>query len=186
MIKELETSRLILRHFKLTDVDKMAKINTCHDVMKYFPAVYTYDQTLAFIEGVIEKYKRNDLAVYACICKNSGQLIGSVGVTYHDFQSFFTPCYEIGWRLDSSYWNKGYATEAAKEILKYIFIELMINEVVSYAPVTNTPSIRVMQKIGLQFRGEYFRHTLWDLKSPLSKHVLYRLSRNHYLKGYIL
>jgi RimJ/RimL family protein N-acetyltransferase len=181
MIKELETRRLILRRFKLTDVDRMAEINSCPDVMKYFPAVYTYDQTLAFIKGVIEKYKRNHLAVYACICKENGQLIGSVGVTYHDFQAFFTPCYEIGWRLDKSHWNRGYATEAAKIALKSAFEDHLLNEVVSYCPLVNKASIRVMQKIGLQFKGEYFRHTVWDESSTISKHILYRLERAEYL-----
>lgn len=184
MIKELETNRLILRRFALSDVQRMSEINSCEEVMRFFPKIYTFEDTLKFIKSVMKKYENNDLAVYACVSKLNNTFIGSVGITYHNFKSFFTPCYEVGWRLDKQYWNQGYATEAAKGVLNYGLIELCIDEIVSYSPVINTASIRVMQKIGMKFYQEYFNHTLWDKNSPLSKHILYRITREEYLRDF--
>lgn len=180
MIGRLETKRLILRPFELSDIDRMSKINASTTVMRYFPEPYSIERTVNFIEGIISKYQKNQPAVHACVCKKTNELMGSVGVTYQDFEAYFTPCYEIGWRLDNQYWHQGYATAAARAILAYFFNVLNFNEIVSYTPVQNEASIRVMQAIGMQHTGEYFNHTLLDKAHPLSKHILYRLSLSEY------
>lgn len=181
MIATLETQRLILRAFRLSDTNAMAKINASKKVMRYFPEPYSQEKTKHFIEAVIAKYQRNQPAVHACILKSNSVLIGSVGVTYQNFNAYFTPCYEIGWRLDDAYWHQGYATEAAKTILTHYFQSLNFTEILSYTPVINKASIAVMESIGMQHTGEYFNHTLLPLNHPLSKQILYRISAKQHI-----
>ena len=180
MIDTLETHRLILRPFVLSDIDSMVAINASKQVMRYFPEPYSVDKTVLFIERVLAKYQNNQPAVHACICKKTNDLMGSVGVTYQDFTAYFTPCYEIGWRLDEKYWHQGYATEAAKAVLNYYFESLNFTEIVSYTPVLNKASIGVMKAIGMQHIGEYFHHTLLPAEHPLSRHILYRIAIDQY------
>ena len=85
MIAKLETKRLILRPFELSDIDRMSKINASTKVMRYFPEPYSIERTVNFIEGVIAKYQKNKPAVHACVCKRTNELMGSVGVTISTF-----------------------------------------------------------------------------------------------------
>jgi RimJ/RimL family protein N-acetyltransferase len=59
-------------------------------------------------------------------------MIGFLGLIPPSFEAHFTPAIEIGWRLGSMHWNKGYATEAALAVLDYGFKQLKLNEIVSF------------------------------------------------------
>ena len=105
-----------------------------------------------------------------------GELIGFIGLNYTEWQSHFTPAVEIGWRLSSQHWNKGYATEGAKAALQFGFNQCALQEIVSFTVPANIRSIRVMEKIGLSrdIKGD-FAHPKLPADHPLSKHILYRL-----------
>ena len=86
--------------------------------------------------------------------------------------------------LASKHWGQGFATEGAKAVLDYAFRKLKIPEIVSFTAAGNAKSIRVMQKIGLQHNeADDFYHPDIEDTCPLKRHVLYRLSREIYLKG---
>lgn len=53
-------------------------------------------------------------------------------------------------------WGKGYATEGAKALIDRGFCELRMQRVISAASTANVASIRVMEKIGLQFQMKFF------------------------------
>jgi RimJ/RimL family protein N-acetyltransferase len=61
---------------------------------------------------------------------------------------------EIGWRLNSLSWGKGYATEAAKPIVEHAFVALRLPRIIADIDPGNTPSMRVAEKIGLTYVGE--------------------------------
>ena len=104
--------------------------------------------------------------------KVTGKFIGYVGFHEIGFDADFTPGVEIGWRLAADYHNRGYATEAATEVLSHAK-ELGIDRVYSFTAKVNVPSERVMQKIGMEKAGE-FAHPKLPADSPLSLHLLYR------------
>jgi hypothetical protein len=56
---------------------------------------------------------------------------------------------EVGWRLASEHWGHGYATEAAREALRFGFVEVGLDEIVSFTVPQNERSWRVMERIGL-------------------------------------
>jgi RimJ/RimL family protein N-acetyltransferase len=105
--------------------------------------------------------------------RETGELAGFIGLSVPSFEAYFTPCIEIGWRLDAPYWNRGLATEGAAAVLRYAFEQLGIPEVVSFAVAANIPSRRVMEKLGMIYEGE-FGHPSLPEGHPLQRHVLYR------------
>lgn len=105
--------------------------------------------------------------------KSTGHFIGYVGLHEIGFDAEFTPGVEIGWRLAADYHNKGYATEAAKEVLRLAKIK-GIERLFSFTADINKPSERVMQKIGMEKVGE-FDHPKLSAESPLCRHILYRI-----------
>ena len=61
----------------------------------------------------------------------TGEFIGFVGLSVPRFEEHFTPCVEVGWRLASSSWGRGYASEGARAALAHAFGPLGLDEVVA-------------------------------------------------------
>ena len=150
MSKIIETDRLILRTWNDNDLQPMLAINQDPKVMEYFPYLQDLEMTKNFIDKVNTHFENHGYSLYATVRKDTGEFIGFIGLLIADFESHFTPATEIGWRLSSKHWGKGFATEGAKAVLDYAFRELNIPEIVSFTAAGNAKSIRVMQKIGLQ------------------------------------
>jgi RimJ/RimL family protein N-acetyltransferase len=184
----LTTNRLILRTWKPSDIPLMAAISSDPLVMEHFPAIQDITATQALIDHINQHYKKFGYAAYAVEIKDTHEFIGFVGLNHPpfaipNFQPVTLPIVEIGWRLSSQHWGKGYATEAAKAVLHYAFTELNLGEIISFTVITNNKSRRVMEKIGLQHsEADNFNHPKLEENSALSKHVLYRLTRNEYIK----
>jgi RimJ/RimL family protein N-acetyltransferase len=98
---------------------------------------------------------------------------GFVGLSRPAFETSFTPCVEIGWRLARGCWGRGYATEGARAAVAFGFERLGLEEIVAFTVPGNLRSIRVMEKIGMTF-SEEFDHPLIAPGHPLRRHLLYR------------
>jgi len=178
----LTTKRLILRTWQNSDLEPMTAINQDSNVMEYFPGLQNTDQTLQFINRIKQHQDDHGFSLYAIEIKNTGEFIGFAGLLIPSFEAHFTPAVEIGWRLASSHWNKGFATEAAKAVLNFAFTKLNLEKVVSFTVENNLRSRRVMEKIGMHYDPEDdFAHPKLDKTSPLCRHVLYRLTKDEYL-----
>ena len=182
MVVILETSRLIFRTWQDQDLDLMLQINQDANVMEYFPGLQGLETTQNFIQKVRDHFDKFGFSLYAVVRKDNEEFIGFIGLMTVDFDAHFTPATEIGWRLGSKHWGLGFATEGAKAILDHSFRVIELPEIVSFTSKDNARSIRVMQKIGLKYNSmDDFDHPKLDTTSPLRQHVLYRLSRSHYL-----
>lgn len=178
-MKILETEHLLLRTFKESDVAPMLAINQDPKVMEYFPALQNEEETRALIDRINAHQEQHGYSLYAVELKATGEMIGFVGLMYRDFEAHFTPVVEIGWRLASTHWNQGYATEAARAVLDYAFSVLGLKEIVSFTSEINMPSRRVMEKLGFTHNPkDDFDHPKLEPSHRLSKHVLYRVSAN--------
>lgn len=152
------SKRLGFRNWKAEDVKAMSKINADPEVMKYFPATLSAEETAGFIERSMRMFEERKYCYFACELLESSTFIGFIGLSYQTYESEFTPCTDIGWRLNKAYWNKGYATEGAIRCLQYGLESLELDTIVATATKINTPSIRVMHKAGLK--------KLMDFKHP--------------------
>jgi RimJ/RimL family protein N-acetyltransferase len=181
----LETERLWLRHWREADEDPMCAINQDSEVMAYFPELQDRATTLRFFEKVRTHFAEHGYGLWAVEEKSSGEFIGFIGLMAVDFEAHFTPAVEIGWRLASSHWRRGLATEGASAVLRYAFTALDLDEIVSFTSVDNKASRRVMEKIGLQ-RGvaDDFDHPQLPDGHVLRAHVLYRLKCDDCLGGH--
>lgn len=172
MATEMETPRLLLRRWQQSDVDDFIKMNADPQVMRYFPAPYSSERTQQFYAAIQEEFAECGYGLYAVQEKSSGAFIGFTGFHRAAFNASFCPCVEIGWRLASAYWNRGYATEGAKACLAHGFTSLGFEKVYSFTALQNLPSQRVMQKLGMQFY-ENFEHPDLPDNHPLKPHVCY-------------
>ena len=177
----VETERLILRPWKIDDLESYAKLNADPRVMEFFPSVKTYAESKEEYERIVAHSEVRKWGLWAVSVKNGSDFIGFIGLRYEDFPSPFTPAVEVGWRLAFDFWGKGYATEGALASLRYGFTVLYLNEIVSFTPFPNKRSQRVMEKIGMHHNSkEDFDHPKLPQGHRLSRHVLYRLSRREW------
>jgi [ribosomal protein S5]-alanine N-acetyltransferase len=174
-----ETERLYFRAWKETDKPIFAQMNANPNVMKYFVKALDARESDAFVHRIEKHINEKGYGLWAVELKEEKQFIGFIGFNYTDFQSDFTPCIEIGWRLHKDYWDQGYATEGAKGCLNYGFNCRGLDEVYSFTTVLNKGSEKVMQKIGMKKIKE-FDHPNIEITHVLCKHVLYGIRKEEF------
>jgi len=145
-------------------------------VARYLPSVLTRTESDALLERIVAHFDAHGFGLWAVEDLAGGELLGFTGLTRPRFETWFTPCVEVGWRLCSASWGRGYATEAARAAVHAGFTELGLHEIVSFTVPANTASRRVMEKLSMVQDGE-FEHPLLAEGHPLRRHVLYRLQR---------
>ncbi|RTZ16592.1 N-acetyltransferase [Vibrio aquaticus] len=180
----LETNRLRLRQWQPSDTEAYIAMNADEKVMRFFPSTLNREETLAQIGRAHAYIEKHGWGFWAVELKSTNEFIGFVGLLGQDAQSGFpnAPLVEIGWRLSSKHWGKGYAPEAARAALKFAFTELKLSEVYSFTALQNEPSRRVMEKIGMKNTGQNFRHPKLPKGHELEHHCLYRITSNQWLE----
>lgn len=94
------------------------------------------------------------------------------------------PPVEIGWRFLPEFWGRGLACEAARASLAFGFHQLGLEEIVAFTAVANTPSRRLMIRLGMTRDPEDdFDHPSLPDDHPLLRHVLYRMAREEFHPG---
>lgn len=168
--KQLETERLILRAFALTDAEAMFN-NWCNDpeVTKYMTwnPHGTLEVTKSLLSSWINEYEEGNKYRYGICLKENNLLIGSIDVV-----KFVDSCPEIGYCLSKQYWNNGFMTEALNELIRYLF-ELGYKKILIQADAENIRSNKVIQKCGFKFTHTEHR----DYCSPIK---LYPVDINCY------
>ena len=179
----LLTRRLRLSDFSASHLPDLARMNADPEVMRYFPATLNPEESVALLQRITEHQRINGYSLFALHLKESDAFVGWCGLMVVPFEAHFTPAVEIGWRLNKIFWGKGLATEAAEAVLRLGFVELGLSEIVSFTAEFNQPSIRVMQKIGMQSEPkDAFDHPKLPTNHPLQRHILYRLTKSLWLK----
>ncbi len=177
----IATPRLILRTWQKQDAEAYYQINQDPDVIAWLRGSLTLPEVNAFMAAANQHQQQHGYTLWAVELEKTGELIGFIGLNYTDWKSAFTPAIEIGWRLGSQHWGKGYATEGATAALNHGFNTMELKEIVSFTVPANVRSIRVMEKIGLQrdVNGD-FAHPKLPADHRLSQHILYRLTQDAY------
>lgn len=173
----IETERLILRQWQSSDLAPFAELNADPDVMRYFAARLSREESDA-LAGRFKKLidNKGGWGFWAVELKATRQFVGAVGLIHQADRFNFSPCTEIGWRLAKSFWHQGLAYEAAIHTLNFAFNQLQLDEVVSFTTVQNTPSERLMKRLGM-VKQSYFNHPALAADHPLAEHVLYKITR---------
>jgi RimJ/RimL family protein N-acetyltransferase len=174
----LTTKRLVLRAWRDSDREPFAGLNADPRVMRHFPATLTRDESDDLVDRCIAHEAAHGFTFFAVELRESGEFIGMTGLARPAFESHFTPCVEIGWRIAFDHWNRGYATEAARECLRFALDQLGLSEVVAFTAPGNAPSRRVMEKLGMtRDPADDFDHPRLAEGHPLRRHVLYRAAK---------
>ncbi|WP_286998836.1 MULTISPECIES: GNAT family N-acetyltransferase [Comamonas] len=173
-VRELETTRLLLRQWKDADYPAFARMSADAETMRYFPSVLTENESRVIADRCRALIEERGWGFWAAENKASKEFIGWIGLHVPSAELPFAPCVEIGWRLARHVWGKGLATEGASAALDFAWHELGLPEVVAFTTLGNKRSERVMQRLGMVRDALTFEHPALPQGHPLREHVLYR------------
>ena len=148
----LRTARLLLRPFTEGDTEAIFTLQSSLRVLRYWDAPPWRDRAQAerFIAACKQMEQEGSGARLAIEGAGDGVFIGWCCLVK------WNPEYRsasMGYCLDEAAWGKGFATEAASALLQWAFDALDLNRVQAQADTRNTPSGRVLEKLGFVREG---------------------------------
>ena len=151
--KTLTTDRLLLRRFTLNDAEDMFRNWAASEKVTRYLTWQPYqsvEDVRGYIQYVIDGYEKPDHYNWIIELKELRQAVGAIDVirTRDDIAS----C-EIGYCLGDRFWGKGIMSEALREVIRFLFLEVGMNRIQATHDVNNPASGRVMAKCGLQYEG---------------------------------
>jgi len=144
----LTTNRLRLREMVIGDLDFVAKMLACPEVMRYYPQVYNREEAARWLERQLNRYREDGHGLWLVEDRNTREPVGQVGVNLQQIEK--QPIVEVGYLIDQPFWQKGYAIEAASACKEYAFCQLHAEAVHSLIRPANIPSQRVALRNGMK------------------------------------
>ena len=180
----IRTERLLLRGWRAGDRAPFAALNGDPVVMEHFPGTLDTAESDEMADRIEEFFAEHGFGLWAVEVPGVSDFVGFVGLSIPRFETHFTPCVEIGWRLAREHWGRGYAPEAARAALRFGFERAGLAEIVSFTVPGNLKSRRVMEKIGMhRDPADDFDHPFLPPGHALRRHVLYRLGAEEWRRA---
>ncbi|MGJ5675780.1 MAG: GNAT family N-acetyltransferase [Nostochopsis sp.] len=154
----LETERLILRKLCMQDAVDMYEYALDPEIaaLGLWLPFHSIEDSLKDLTEVIEGYDKGEIFVWAIELKSNSKMIGRIGLGDYSLKNARA---ELGYASNRKYWGQGLITEAVKQIIEFSFINLAMNRIQAVCLPENVASIRVLEKVGMQFEGVQREYT---------------------------
>lgn len=146
--KTIQTDRLLLRPLSPDDLETVHEYASDPENTRYmlFLPNASIAETAAFLASAEQEWQREQPTSFEFAVVLDGLQIGAVFVALSEEGEQG----EIGWILNKKYWNRGYATEAAKAVLAFAKEQLHLRQAVAHCDARNAASANVMKKLGMR------------------------------------
>jgi ribosomal-protein-alanine N-acetyltransferase len=146
----LESKRLILREWELSDLDDFFEYCSVPGVGEMAGWFHheNKDKSLEILNMFI-----NEKKTFAIVNKENNKVIGSLGIEKYGLEDKLSEFFnykgrEIGFVLSKDYWGKGLMAEAVKLVINYLFNKLDYDFLLCGHYDKNYQSKRVQEKCG--------------------------------------
>jgi [ribosomal protein S5]-alanine N-acetyltransferase len=170
IIPEIETARLKLRPYTEADIPQLVRLVSAREVAATTLRIahpYTEQDARDFLAGAHDA----DKIWVAIALRSDGTQIGGVGLRLEHHHQHA----ELGYWLGVPYWGQGYATEAARAMMRYGFERLNLHRICASHFKHNPVSGRILLKLGMRHEGcrrEHLRK--WDQFIDLEQYGILR------------
>ena len=148
----LETSRLVLKPWTVADIDALHRLWTDADVRRYLwdDVVVSRDRAEQTVAQTIDYAERSGIGMWCIYRRESPNLIGFCGFRFiEDSQDV-----EILYGLTPAVWKQGLALEACIAAINYGFAAILFEQVFGRTDVPNVASVRLLERLGMEFKGQ--------------------------------
>lgn len=171
----LDTPRLMLRPLGSEDLGLLLGLNRDPAVMRHFPARVSEEQTREQLGHLLLHQEEHGFGAWVGVCRETGDFRGLFGLHHVSIEVAFAPAVEIFWRLEPASWGHGYATEAARGVLRFGLEELELGHVVGFTAAVNERSLAVFGRVGMERDARFdFEHPKLPPGHRLRSHVFFR------------
>ena len=147
---KIKSERLILRSISEMDIENIHILHSLKEVDKFntLGIPKNIEETKLLVENWIAENSKDNIQrfTFAIELKTDDSFIGTIGINVGKAKYKNA---EVWFKFDPKFWNKGYATEALREILNYGFNDLMLHRIEAGCAVENIGSIKVLEKVGM-------------------------------------
>lgn len=188
----IETPRLILRNYKLSDLNDYFAYISQPNIGPRTGGWPPYKSKAKAKERL--KLEIDKPLQFAIELKAEHKVIGSIELmpfnkknySYITDKTFLktkaNKMREVGYLLNEDYWNSGYMTEAIKGVLDFAFNELKLKAVHGGYYEPNAASGRVQEKNGFEYIGREKDHIKWYLTDEYVDLVILGITAKRYKK----
>ncbi len=180
----LTTERLILRDFLERDWEALLAYQQDPLYLRYNEwTSRTEEDVREFVQRFLDQQTQSPRIKYqfAVTLKSTGQLIGNCGVRRDSPEAHEA---DMGYELDPKFWGNGYATEAARTVMRFGFLHMNVQRISAWCVADNVGSARVLEKLGMRLEKrmrnhQYFKGRWWDTLSYAISYEEWRRLANH-------
>ena len=149
----LETERLILRKMSPDDRDDFFTMRSDKRMHEHTDTTPDHDisKTDAYLAKMMRGVDENRWIIWAIQNRASGRVIGSVGIW--NFDEVQTTA-ELSYGITPEFQGRGYMSEALARVIEYAFATLKLTALEAYTEAENTPSRRLLERIGFVESGQ--------------------------------
>jgi RimJ/RimL family protein N-acetyltransferase len=181
---KLTTVRLILRPVTVKDAKSIALNANNLEVSKWLlalPYPYTLKDAKWWVHHSTKKWKDKKKEDYAfgIELKSENKIIGGIGV-HHVSKDQGTG--EVGYWIGTNYHQKGYGTEALKEILNFAFNKLKLRRLEAGVFAGNPSSGKLLEKFGFKNEGMKRKARVSKADGQIKDEIIYSLLKEEYIK----
>lgn len=155
--QELRTERLLLRSFRRGDIPQIVCLAGAREIAATtlrIPHPYTEADAQYFLSVFEAECGSGSAAVFAVTLDGGVELCGVVGLHIEAAHARA----ELGFWIGVPYWGRGYATEAARAVVKYAFETRKLHRIYASHFRDNLASKRVLLKLGMRYEGRARHH----------------------------
>jgi RimJ/RimL family protein N-acetyltransferase len=155
----VETERLVLRRFDEADLPTFLAYRNDAEVARF-------QSWRATSEGEARRFIAEMGAAHPGVAGPGFQFAvavkgsGHVGDCYLKLLDYDVRQAEIGYTLARGAWGRGYATEAVRGMLGFVFDSLRLHRVSAYTAVRNARSVALLERVGMRREGR-LRQSFW-------------------------
>lgn len=144
----IQTTRFYLRESTVEDANLAFELNLDPEVIRYTgdPPFSDVKDARRFLENY-DAFSKYGMGRWYAFLKDTDEFVGWCGLKYDPDKREV----DVGYRLLKKYWGFGYASELATAAIHYGFTDLGLDRIVARSDIRNKGSIRVMEKIGMEF-----------------------------------
>jgi RimJ/RimL family protein N-acetyltransferase len=147
MDKVIDTGRLVLRRFTLDDLPAFYQLCSRPEIIRYAQStpVASLEEAREFMQAApFRDYATYGYGRFACVWKESGEVIGFSGLKYVPEIADT----ELGYRFFPEFWGMGLATEAGRASIDFARSDLGLKRLVALVHPDNVASASVLAKLG--------------------------------------
>ncbi|MCY1661966.1 GNAT family N-acetyltransferase [Chryseobacterium sp. SL1] len=175
----LETERLLIRDLTLDDKQAVFNYRSDAEANKFQGWIpETLEDVEQFIERNNKEFNQPESWYQVLITeKDSKAVIGDIGIHFFGSENLQA---ELGITLNKDFQGRGFASEALKGVINFLFGDLKKHRIMASIDPENIDSLKLMERIGFRKEGHFVKSLFW--KNNWTDDVIYALLREEWSK----